>query len=183
MKIVERNMRGGVVRGVIIDGILDEDVRGRNFKGEEQRDRTTGKIVNGTGRRNFLLFLNDEVAEELKTYGCEVKYTRPRDDNDIPRPYMSINVSYNLKPVEAHLIANNQDTMLDEQRIGTLNDVDFKNLGLVLEFGREKTHLNGVTFIPVFASQIWAEIVPSYFGARYSYLNTPIGTEAEVPFE
>lgn len=182
MKIVEKNIRGGAVRGVSIDGIVDEDVRGRNFKGEEQRDRTTGRVVNSAGRRNFLLFLSDEVAEELRSYGCEIKYTHPRDDNDIPRPYISINVSYNLKPVEVHLIANNVDTMLDETRVGTLNDVDFKNLGLVLEFGREKVHQNGTPFIPLYTSQIWAEIVPNYFGSRYAYLNTPIGTEEETPF-
>lgn len=182
MQIVERNTRGAEVRGVIIDGIMDDEVRGRNFKGEEQRDRTTGRIVNGAGRRNFLLFLSNEVAEELKIYGCEVKYTRPRDDNDVPRPYISINVSYNLKPVEVHMISNNVDTQLDEARVGMLNDADFKNLGLVLEFGKEKVHQNGVKFIPIYVSQIWAEIVPSYFGARYSYLNTPIGTEAEAPF-
>lgn len=181
MKIVERTMRGATVRGVIIDGITDINVRGRNFKGEEKRDPNTGRIVNGEGRRNFLLFLDEEVATELSTYGCEIKYTRQRDENDVPVAYMQINVSYNLKPVEVHAIASNVDTMLDEAHIGTLDDVDFKNLGLILEFGREKIHQNGAHYTPVFASQIWAEITPNYFGARYAYLNNP-GAEAEVPF-
>lgn len=182
MKIVERNMRGPIVRGVSIDGILDENVRSRNFKGAEQHDRNTGRIVNGQGRRNFLLFLADEVADELASYGCEIKFTHPRDDNDTPRPYMQLNVSYNLKPVEVHVISNNVDTQLDESHVGMLDDVDFSNLGLVLEFGKEKVHQNGVHYIPAFVSQIWAEITPSYFGARYAYLNNGTGAEAETPF-
>lgn len=181
MKIVERNMRGPVVRGVTIDGILDENVRGRNFKGQEKRHQATGRIVNGEGNRNFLLYLDNETAEELAGYGCEIKYTTPRDENDIPKPFIQLIVSYYLKPVEVHTIANNVDTMLDEAHIKILDDVDFQNLGLVLEFGKEKVHQNGVHYVPVYVSQIWAEITPNYFGARYAYLNNP-GVEAEVPF-
>ena len=187
MKIVERTMRMGAVRGVIIDGIVDENVRGRNFKGLEKRHRVTGRVVNGEGNRNFLLYLSDEVAEELKTYGCEVQYTKPQDENDIPKPYIAITVSYYLKPVEVHLISNGVATPRDEAHVGDLDDVDFKNVCLVLEFGKEKVHQSGIKYIPVYASQIVAEIVPSYIAARYGdFLNQPImpptGVESEVPF-
>ena len=36
MQIVERKPRG-----VIIDGIIDREVRSRNFKGEEKKDQVT----------------------------------------------------------------------------------------------------------------------------------------------
>lgn len=168
MQIVERT-----ARGIIIDGIVDREVRSRNFGGEERKDRFTGRTVNSPGYRNFLLFVSEEIAEELKDRGCEVKYTKVQDPNDVAVPYVSITVSYFLKPVEACLISNGNPTMLDENHIKTLNDVDFKNVCVELEFGKEKTHMNGVKYIPLYAQKIWAEVVPNYFNEKYGHLNQP----------
>ena len=175
MKIVEVSRRG-----FTIDGIIDSEVRARNFGGIEKK--VGNRTVNGEGRRNFLLYVSEEVAEQMKEMGCEVRYTTPRDENDIPRPFVSMNLSYYLKPVEVHLISNGIDTLLDENHVYQLNDVDFKNLGLVVELGKEKEHQNGVKYIPMFVSQIWAEIVPSYFANRYSYLNSQIPEPEVTPF-
>lgn len=173
MKIVEVN-KIGYRTTVVMDEIKDNEVRSRNFKGEEKRSRETGRVVNTAGRRNFLLYLDETAAEQLKTLGCEVKYTTPRDDNDVARPYVSINVSWFMKPVEAHMISASTgvDTPLDEVHVGILDNAEFKNLGLVLEVGKEKTHQNGTVYNPLFASQIWAEVVPSYFADRYANMNS-----------
>ena len=80
------------------------------------------------------------------------------------------------------MIANGVDTLLDENHVYQLNDVDFKNLGLVVELGKEKEHQNGVKYIPMFVSQIWAEIVPSYFASRYSFLNSQVPEPEVTPF-
>jgi len=175
MKIVETTRRG-----FVIDEIVDSEVRARNFGGVEKK--SGNRTVNTEGRRNFLLYITEEIAEQLKEFGCEVKYTTPRDENDVARPFVSMNISYYLKPVEAHLIANGVDTLLDEDHLYQLNDFEFKNLGLVVELGKEKVHQNGVRYIPMFASQIWAEITPSYFGTRYAYLNNQGQAEEATPF-
>ena len=175
MKIVETNRRG-----FIIDGIVDNEVRARNFGGVEKK--SGNRTVNTEGRRNFLLYITEEIAEQLKEFGCEVRYTTPRDDNDIARPFVSMNISYYLKPVEVHLISNGVDTLMDEAHLYQLNDVEFKNLGLVVELGKEKVHNNGIKYIPMFISQIWAEITPSYFGTRYAYLNNQVPVEEPMPF-
>ena len=177
MQIVERKSRS-----FIIDGIVDREVRSRNFGGEEKKDRVTGRTVNSPGYRNFLLFVTEEIAEELKDHGCEVKYTKVTGPNDVPMPYVSITVSYFLKPVEACLISNGNMTQLDEDHIRNINDVDIRNMAIELEYGKEKTHQNGVTYIPLYAQKIWVEVVPSYFAEKYSYLNHP-AAEAEPPFD
>ena len=177
MQIVERTNRG-----LIIDGIVDREVRSRNFKGEEKKDRVTGRTVNSPGYRNFLLFVSEEIAEELKDHGCEIKYTKVQDPNDVAVPYVSVTVSYYIKPVEACLISNGNPTMLDENHIGTLDNVDFKNVAIEIEFGKEKTHLNGVKYVPIFLHKVWAEVVPNYFSEKYAYLNTPNGIE-QPPFQ
>ena len=60
MQIVEKTTRGW-----IIDGIVDREVRSRNFGGEEKKDKITGRTVNSPGYRNFLLFVSEEIAEEM----------------------------------------------------------------------------------------------------------------------
>jgi len=179
MQIVERK-----TRSIVIDGIVDREVRARNFGGEEKKDRTTGRTVNSPGYRNFLLYISDEIAEELKDRGCEVKYTKVQGPNDIPLPYVSITVSYYMKPVNSYIISNGVTTVLDEEHVRSLNDVDIQNMCLEVEFGKEKTHLNGVKYVPIYAQQIWVEVVPSYIGNKYAQYMQPVtapGTEEE-PF-
>lgn len=175
MQIVERTSRG-----IIIDGIVDREVRSRNFGGKEKKDQVTGRTVNSPGYRNFLLFVTEDIAEELKDRGCEVKYTKVQDPNDIAMPYVSVTVSYYLKPVEAYLISNGVTTPLDADRIYMLDNVDIRNMAVEIEFGKEKVHNNGVKYIPLYAQQIWTEIVPSYFAEKYGYPNqAPMG---DAPF-
>ena len=184
MQIVERRNRT-----IVIDGIVDREVRSRNFGGEERKDRITGRTVNSPGRRNFLLFVSEEIAEELKDHGCEVKYTKVQGPNDVPMPYVSITVSYYVRPVEVCLISNGNMTPLDEDHIYTLNNMDFKNVCVEIAYGKEKTHNNGTTYIPLYAQKIWAEVVPSYFAEKYGHLNAPPviapqvdGDPDELPF-
>lgn len=181
MQIVERTDRG-----LTINGITDRELRSRNFKGEEKRDQISGKVVNSAGRRNFLLHsLPEEIAEELKDRGCDVKYTKLRDPNDVAVPYVSVNVSYFLKPVEAWMIANGVNTNLDESRIYMLDDVDVKNACIQLEFGKEKTKQNGDKYIPIFLSNIVAEVVPNYMREQFAFLyNQPQAQTGDgMPFD
>ena len=180
MQIVERKSRS-----IIIDGIVDREVRSRNFGGEEKKDKVTGRTVNSPGYRNFLLFITEEIAEDLKDRGCEVKYTKVQGPNDVPMPYVSVTVSYFLKPVEAYMISNGNTTILDADHIRVFNSVDIRNMCLEVEFGKEKTHNNGVTYVPLYAQKVWVEVTPDYFAEKYGYMAQPPvtapGTEEE-PF-
>lgn len=178
MQIVERKDRS-----ITIDGIVDREIRSRNFKGEERRNPVTGNIVNNAGRRNFLLYLTEEIAEELKDRGCEVKYTKIRDANDVASPFVSINVSYYIKPVECAMRHPNGNVVpLDEAHIGTLDNVDFKNVCLVLDFGKEKVHPStNVHYVPVFASSIFCDITPNYFNETYGGYAAPGAAPAGDP--
>ena len=183
MQIVERT-----ARGITIDGIVDREVRARHFGGEEKKDRVTGRTVNSPGYRNFLLYVSEEIAEELKDHGCEVKYTKVQDPNDVPVPYVSIIVSYFIKNVDAFLISRDVTTPLDADHIFMINNVDIKNMCLNVEFGKEKTHNNGVKYIPIYAQQIIVEVTPNYIAEKYANLRSPVvtapGTEEteESPF-
>lgn len=166
MQIVERTKRG-----ITINGIVDREIRSRNFKGEEKRDPVTGRTVNSAGRRNFLLHsLPEEIAEELKDYGCDVKYTKIKDPNDVAVPYVSISVSYYLKEVEAWTCCKGVNTRLDQNHIHLIDDYDIENACITVEFGKEKTKQNGDVYVPLFLSFIKVDIVPNYVREQFAYL-------------
>lgn len=181
MQIVERTNRG-----LTIDGIKDENIRSRNFKGEEKKNPNTGRTVNNAGRRNFLLYsLPEEIAEELKDHGCDVKYTKLRDPNDVAVPYVSVSVSYYLKEVEAWTCCRGVNTRLDEAHIHLIDDYDIENACVILEFGKEKTKQNGDVYIPIFLSFIKVDIVPNYVREQFAYLyeqGNPNGQD-NIPFK
>ena len=171
-------------RSFILTGITNQDVRSRNFAGVERRSKVNpAQVVNSAGRRNFCVELTPEVAAELKDYGCDVKYTKPRDANDEPKPFVQINVSYMFKAPEVHEIANGVDNLLDEAHIHELDGVEFGNLELLLEIGKEKMHNDGTPYRPLFANLIWAEIVPNYFQTKLANLRNPYQGDDDVPFE
>ena len=189
MQIVEKKFNNyGVLRSIIIDGITDREVRSRNFGGDEKKNSITGKTVNSPGYRNFLLYPPEDIAEELKDRGCEIKYTKVQNENDVPMPYVSISVSYYQKPVVAKMYSNGVETPLDADHIRILNDANIKNMCVILEFGKEKTHMNGVSYIPIYAQEIYAEVIPNYIAEKYGHFATTVytapGTEEteENPF-
>lgn len=163
MQIVERKNRN-----FVIDGINNQEVFSRNFKGEEKRNKFTGQVVNSQGRRNFLLGIDDTIAEELAAHGCEVKYTKPRDDGDAPKPYVSIVVSYYIKPVEVYVVSNGVMTALNEAAVGDIDDMDISNMCIELQYGKEKIHRDGTPYTPLFAQKIWVEMTPSYMAEKYA---------------
>lgn len=169
MQIVERKERS-----IIIDGIVDSDIRSRNFAGSEKRHRITGQVVNGQGRRNFLLYhLPEDVVADLQARGCDVKFSKVQNPNDIPAPYVSISVSYYLKPVETTINRGGVMTALTEQDIKYLDSLDISRMCIGLDFGKPKTRTNGVVYTPIWASTIYAEIAPNYFLETFGGVASP----------
>lgn len=179
MQIVERNNKN-----LTINGITDREIRSRNFKGEEKKHPITGKTVNSAGYRNFLLYIPEDIAEELKNVGCDVKYTKLRDPNDIAVPYVSVNVSYYLRAPEAWSCCKGVNTPLDEAHIHLIDDYDIQNACVTLEFGKEKTKINGDKYIPLYLSFIKVDIVPNYVREQFAYLYDHPAAEqnGDMPF-
>lgn len=175
MQIVKRKERS-----IIIDGIVDGDIRSRNFAGTEKRNPVTGQVVNGEGRRNFLLYhLSDDVLAELQARGCDIKYSKVQNPNDVPAPYVSISVSYYLKPVNATINRSGVQTALGEADIYHLDSLDISRLCIELDFGKPKTRNNGTVYTPIWASTIYAEIAPNYFMETFGGVASPAAPVTE----
>jgi len=97
----------------------------RNFSGKEGR-------YNQAGKRNFCVFLDDDLAETLKNDGWNVRWLEPRDDQDDKQPYMQVTVGFDFKPPNITLITSKGRTTLDAESISLLDWADIEKIDLVI---------------------------------------------------
>lgn len=100
-----------------------------NFEGREQR-------FNKAGERNFVVFLDNELADELAREGWNVKYPKPKEfaegEEDNRQPYLKVKVSYRYNPPKVVLIAGGNPTMLEEPEVGMIDWAERERVDLVI---------------------------------------------------
>ena len=77
----------------------------RNFAGKESR-------YNPKGKRNFCLIIDNDVAENLKDIGWNIKYLNPRDPDETPQAYLQVSVAYENFPPKIWLVSGGKKTEL-----------------------------------------------------------------------
>lgn len=97
----------------------------RNFGGKET-------MYNPAGKRNFCVFLEDELSKTLKDDGWNVRYLEPRDDQDDPQGYLQVAVSYENIPPKIIMITSKGKTILDDESIGLLDWAEIKEIDLII---------------------------------------------------
>lgn len=99
----------------------------RNFRGEKTD-------YNEEGKRNFGVYLDDDLAESLIADGWPVKYLKPRkDDPDQYRqPCLFVKVNFNPYPPIAVLINSKGKKRLDEDTIDQLDWSIITNCDLII---------------------------------------------------
>lgn len=97
----------------------------RNFEGKEDR-------YNRAGDRNFSVALPPDVAEAMARDGWNVKQLRAREEGDEPGFHVSVDVSYKVRPPQVWLITSRNRTLLGESELTLLDQVDYKNVDLIL---------------------------------------------------
>ena len=94
-------MAGNAVAEVHPKVILLDDVKVMwpNFAGE-------GGQYNAEGKRNFVVFLTPEMAEDFGRQGYNIKYLKPRDEDEgPPQAFVKINVNFESRnPPEIFLV-------------------------------------------------------------------------------
>lgn len=97
----------------------------RNFAGKPSQ-------YNAEGKRNTCVFIDDpELVDKLAADGWNVKFTKPRDEQDEPRAYIRINVNFDsYEPPKIVTVNNRGRTELTEEDVNMLDwaDIDYVNM-------------------------------------------------------
>lgn len=145
---------------MVTNNIVIENARigFRNFSGEE------GKF-NPAGNRNFVLFLDPDIAEPIQSDGWNIKWLDPRDEDDEAQAYLPVAVSYNNIPPKVVLITSNGKTILNEETIGMLDWAEIQNVDIIVN--PYNWTVNGKTGVKAYVKSMYVTIVEDEFADKY----------------
>ncbi len=130
----------------------------RNFAGKE------GKF-NNAGRRNFCVFLETEIAEELESDGWNIRWLQPREEGDTPQPYLQVAVQYSNRPPKVTLVTKHNRTVLDESTIDILDFAEIENVDLMLN--PYNWDVQGKQGVKAYLNVMYVTIVEDEFESKY----------------
>lgn len=138
--------------------IENAEITFRNFSGKEGR-------YNPAGRRNFCVFLDNDVAEKLEEDGWNVRWLEPREPGDKPQAYMQVSVSYDNIPPKIIMITSGGKTILDEEDVDVLDWAEIKNVDLIIN--PYHWDVNGKTGIKAYVKSMYVTIFEDEFANKY----------------
>ena len=109
-------------RGIL--QIDDARIIYRNFSGAESK-------FNRKGDRNFAVVIDDQqLAEDLRNDGWNIKIRPPRDIDDEPFMYLPVKIKFNDRGPNVYLVTGDRMNRLDEDSIDCLDNVDILEVDL-----------------------------------------------------
>lgn len=147
--------------------VLMEGVRiiFRNFSGKEGQ-------YNREGDRNFGVILPPDVAEKMAADGWNVKWLKPRDDDEeeTETPWLAVSVNFDKgKPPKIMLVTDRGRTSLDSDTVDTLDWADITNVDLIV---RPYTwEVSGRTGIKAYLQSMYVTIEEDELERKYAEMD------------
>lgn len=143
--------------------VLMEGVRiiFRNFAGREGQ-------YNREGDRNFAVLLSVDVAKAMSDDGWNVKWLRPRteEEGEEPQAYLPISVNFKGRPPRIVLITSRGRTNIDEDQVETLDWVDIVNVDLIVR--PYEWTVNGKSGIKAYLQSLYMTISEDALEIKYA---------------
>lgn len=105
--------------------IEDAQIIFRNFAGVEQQ-------YNRAGDRNFSVILPEDIVEDMRADGWNVKQLKPRDDETPGDYYLQVSVKFENRPPNIMLIRGPKMIRLEEDMVEILDQLDIARAHLLI---------------------------------------------------
>jgi len=146
--------------------VLMEGVRiiFRNFSGKEGQ-------YNREGDRNFAVLLDEPTAQAMAEDNWNVKWLRPREDEEgeTPQAYLPVSVNFKGRPPRIVLITSRGRTNLDEGSVEMLDWADILNVDLIVR--PYEWTVNEKSGIKAYLQSIYVTIEEDALEIKYSELD------------
>lgn len=142
----------------------------KNFAGK-------GNQFNRQGDRNFCVRIDDEeMANNLRADGWNIRSLPPRDPNEEPLYYLQVKVSYAVVPPKVYMIAGKSKTLLTEESIDTLDFAEIDCADIIIS--PYHWEVNGKRGVKAYLKTMYVTIEQDAFASKYADEEGP----EEVPF-
>ncbi len=131
----------------------------RNFEGKE------GKF-NASGKRNFCVLLDDDLAHTLQDDGWNIKWLNPKEEGDEPQAYIQVAVSFGVVPPKIVLITSAGKQTLDERSISILDWAEIENADVIIR--PYNWEMNGKTGVKAYVKALYIKIAEDEFERKYA---------------
>ena len=149
----------------------------KNFSGKEGQ-------YNPAGRRNFCWFIDDEkLANTLIDDGWNVRFLKPREDNEKPQPYLQVAVEFKNFPPKIMMITSRGKSKIDESEVNILDWAEITNVDLIIR--PYNWEVNGKSGTKAYLKALYVTIEEDEFESKYA--DTPDSAantimDDDVPF-
>jgi len=152
------------------DNIIIEGARigFRNFSGKEGQ-------FNPAGKRNFCVFLEEDLAKKLESDGWNVRWLQPRDDQENEQGYLQVAVSFDNIPPKIIMITSGGKTILDADSVGLLDWAEISEIDLIIRPYNWVLHegtKNEKSGIKAYVKSMYVQIVEDEFEKKWA--NAPV---------
>lgn len=147
-----------------MNNIIFEDAKIflKNLGGNPDRFNPRG------GVRSFCVWVPEEMVDELISEGWAIKYTKPRDEEEEPKPYMKVKAAYGKVPPSIYICTKKNKTLLTADTVGSVDYAEIKRVDLVVRPYEYDSPSIGKG-VAAYVKNMYVTIVEDPFADRYSY--------------